>query len=462
MIKRKVKISSLYDTLVWVLLIWCVLQDFVLAALLQVFGAVGLVKMLFISKDVMLLLLFVFAAIRVKIPRIMAACLAIYCCLVFVQTGATIVSHSGAYSVTSILSSIRGLILLPTLTIVGMAVKNKVVFFDNTKKYYRFLVVIALFGLIEFAADFVFGTKDFWMDTLKLNDYYTVIKGQPALIENGTPGNWYTDIGGGYRTQKRLISIWAAPLTAGFVLLPPSLYYMMRLFSKRKQQPTLLNKSHILCTEKAVVCGIALVLTFTRQTILPYLLLLFSSFIYYNKKNRAILIVCSCLIILIVCSALTGTIIDYLYNGSTKVHIMQISQALSQISVFGSGVASFGTRFSGSIGTESQYITIIGQLGVIGLPLYMFLLLYPIMRCRKWIHRLDKETRVLLSSICFSGITYALAGIVSETVAAFTSIAQYYVLIGVSWGICMDHKKEILKFENTYYCNVSSPVPSDT
>ena len=443
--KRK---KSLYDNLVWALLIWCVLQDFVLAAMLKITRVTAFVNILFYSKDIMLIVLFVAALFRKKFPKNMAASYIVYFALVGIQTGVTLASRGGQLSITSVLSSVRGLILLPVLTFVGFSVRNKGLFLEKTKKYYRFLMVIAIIGIIEFIADILFGTKSFWMDTLGLNDFYTVIKGQPALIENGTPGNWYTDIGRGYRTQKRLISIWAAPLTAGFVLLLPALYYVMKLFKKKKMfsRAMKINQSNHLFT--VIICSVALLLTFTRQTILPYIMLCVASYLYYNKKNRKVLFICIGLLALIAGIGLSSQIISYLNNGSTRVHIIQIQNGLSHLNFLGSGVGTFGTRLTGAIGTESQYITLVGQLGVLALPIYLIIMLYPVFYCRRKANTIEKDTRVMIVSVCFAGLTYALAGIVSETVAAFTSIAQYFVLIGVCWGYCKDRKKEIITIGN--------------
>ena len=434
------KIGEMYDQLVWYLLIWCVLQDIVLSMFLKISNMVSLTKIIFFCKDILLIILFLWVILKQKLPaKYMVGCI-IYCAILIIHTVTTLVRHD-IVNITSFLSSVRGLILLPTLTVIGYGIYDKQKFLNKIKKYYYFLVIIAFVGLIEFICDRIVGTKTFWMDFLELEDYYVAIKGQPGGLENGTPGNWYTDIGKGYRTQKRLISVWAAPLTAGFVLLLPSLYYTINFLKNRKISLLKFRKNYLIELIGLIICIIALILTFTRQTLLPYLAIAIFAVLYYNKKNRIIFASIGIFILLIAICIMQEKIIDYIYNGSTMVHIIRIKEALANINFWGSGIGSFGTRFQGSIATESQYITVIGQLGVLSIIPYVFIFLYPILYCKKKAKYVDDKAKPFIVSLCFSGLTFLAAGIVSETVAAFTSIAQYYVLIGFAWGYCINIKE---------------------
>lgn len=434
------KIGNLYDKLVWYLLFWCVFQDIALAAFLRVTGMVSLTKVLFFSKDILLITLFFWALIKSKLPRSYFGVCVIYCFIVFIQIFVTII-NSDTINYTSLLSSIRGLILLPTLTVIGYCIYDKEKFLSTIKRYYWFLAIIAVIGIVEFFCDIFFGTKSFWMDFLKLEDYYVAIKGQSGGIENGTPGNWYTDIGKGYRTQKRLISIWAAPLTAGFVLLLPCMYYVINFLKNRKVINFKIQKAYLIDMFGAIICIIALVLTFTRQTLLPFLCVTVASFVYYNKKNRKIILVIGSILGISIIFLMKDKIIDYIFNGSTMVHIMRFKESFSQVNFWGSGIGSFGTRFAGSIATESQYVTVIGQTGVLTIIPYIYMLLYPIIYCRKKVRNVRDIAKPVICALCFSGLVFLAAGFVSETVAAFTSIAQYYVFIGFAWGYCKKYKE---------------------
>lgn len=435
------KTMNIYDKLVWYLLIWCVFQDIVLAAFLRITGMVGLTKILFFSKDTILIILFLWALIKNRLPQICLFVGIIYCLIITLQSIITI-SKYDTINYTSLLSSIRGLILLPTLTVIGYCIYDKEKFLLAIRKYYFFLAIVAVIGIIEFFGDIIWGTKSFWMDFLNLEDYYVVIKGQSGGIENGTPGNWYTDIGQGYRTQKRLISIWAAPLTAGFVLLLPCMYYMINFLKSRKLINLKIKKAYLIELFGAITCVVGLMLTFTRQTLLPFLCISVVTFIYYcNRKNRVRILVLAMILGLLLFFGVKDKIIDYIFNGSTMVHIVQLKESISQVNFWGSGIGSFGTRFVGAIPTESQYVTIIGQTGVLTIIPYLYMLLYPVLYCRKNVCNVGDIARTIICALCFSGLVFTVAGLVSETVAAFTSIAQYYVFIGFAWGYCKKYKE---------------------
>lgn len=455
--QNNLKIKNLYDILVCILLVWCALQDFVLCVILRFTGATLIVKLLFHSKDVILLVLFITVLLKNKIPAKFITCCLIYFAVIIIQ--AFVGMSNGDLEFKALLSSIRGLILLPTLTLIGYGIRNKEYFWIFIKKYYYFLVILAIIGLIEFVADITVGTRTFWMDILKLDNYYISIKGGSAVLENGTPGNWYTDIGAGYRTQKRVISIWAAPLTAGFVLLMPCMYYTIEYFKRRKVFSLKTSKNQFKLYKGFIFTAVALILTFTRQTLLLYIFFAFIIFVYYRRgTNREMVILGA-----IVCVALGGVllwqkIIDYMYNGSTQIHIWRLQQAITQMTFWGRGIGSFGKGWSNAVVTESQYLTMMGQLGVITIIPYMVMLVSPIIYCLGAANKMDSNNKAIIYSICFCGIIYVVAGLVSETVSAFTSIAQYYVLIGFIWGYCKNNERYKTSDENQNNSNVFAPV----
>lgn len=435
---KTVRIKNLYDGLVCFLLVWCVLQDFFLCIVLRITGLTLVVKLLFYSKDIILLVLFLSSIFRKRIPAKFIACCLFYFALVGIHT--FVGMDNTSLEITSFFSSIRGLILLPTLTLVGYSIHDKDRFRSFIKRYYWFLVIVAFIGIIEFVADITVGTKHFWMDSLKLDDFYISIKGASAGLEDGTPGNWYTDIGAGYRTQKRLISVWAAPLTAGFVLLMPSMYYAIAFFKRSKIFSSKISKSKFKLFWRFSLSTLALLLTFTRQTLLLYLVFAFFIFIHFRRKNKKVIIIGAFVFAIFMGVTLSETIINYLYNGSTKVHILRLQEAICHMNLLGRGIGSFGTRFAGAIATESFYLTMIGQLGIVSLIPYLIMLISPIIYCLKKVKKMNEEEKEIVYSICFCGMIYAVAGLVSETVSAFTSIAQYYVLIGYIWGYCKENE----------------------
>lgn len=452
---NEIKKKITYDTLVKLLIVWCVFQEIVLSLILKVTEMVIIVKMLFFGKDILMLTLFIWAMFRTKMSQEYLCIFTIYYLIVITQTIIGIHVHSNQ-GITTVLSSSRGLILLPTLTFIGYSIQNKRVFFEWIKKYYKFLMLLAIFGLLEYYVDILVGTASFWMDFIGIGRFHSIIKGQPDLLFNGVPWNWHTSGRDGTLTQNRFIGVWAAPLTAGFIMIMPCLYYTMYCFKNHCFCWKKITKNRIQSIFVFITYILSLYLTYTRQIILPYFGLTLCCWIYYRKKRKPILVFVILIFVLGII-ALGPKLVEYIYNGSTIVHINQIKNSLMHVKVWGNGVGSFGTRFSGMIATESQYITVLGQLGIIALLFYIFLTFYPILYCRRELRKINSKKKLLMVSICFSGLIYSFAGMVSETVAAFTSIAQYYIFIGVTWGYCNEYKRRI-KNEYKSDCYVSTSI----
>ena len=225
------------------------------------------------------------------------------------------------------------------------------------------------------------------------------------------------------------------------MLLMPCMYFTMCSVKKKLLFNGIISKETFKNFCALFFTAIALVLTFTRQTLILYIAFAFFIFLYYRKRSNRKVIICASLIVTIFGAIiLWEKIVNYIYNGSTIAHIMRFQESLQKISFFGSGIGAFGTRFAGAIPTESQYLTLVGQLGIISIIPYLIILIMPINFCMHRARKLEDEVKLIIYGICFCGIIYAVAGLVSETVAAFTSIAQYYVLIGFAWGYCNKNK----------------------
>ena len=108
------------------------------------------------------------------------------------------------------------------------------------------------------------------MDGCDWNWRFTLIKGQPDLLFNGVPWNWKTSGADGQLTQIRYIGIWAAPLTSAFVLILPCIYYSFYNIKQFISKHDIFNKYFFV----TVLFVVSLYLTYTRQILLPYILLI--------------------------------------------------------------------------------------------------------------------------------------------------------------------------------------------
>lgn len=439
---KKVRMKLDYDTLIWILLIWCALQEVVLSFFFKVTGSEIITKILFYSKDLLMLVLFVLAFQNFKITRKLFGPMILYYIAVIGQIIVSLIKNSDR-NLLSFFSSARGLILLPTMIIIGCGVRNKEGFFERIKKYYKMLVFFALIGIIELIADNLIGTSSFWIGGLELDRFHSKIKGQPDIFFAGVPWNWHTDGRLGSMTKRRLIGLWGAPLTSAAVLLLPCMYYTIKWFKNMSFASLKVTKNVFDNFASFMFCGIALYLTVARQFILPYLVIVLLCFVFDSGKssnNKVILLVGITFMTIIIGITFFNVIWKYIYNGSTLIHLLQIQETMQQVKFWGKGIGTFGTRFADAISTESQYITIMGQLGVIPSILYLTIFINPLIFCRKKVKNFDDEAKTIICSLCLCGIVYGLAGIVSETVGAFTSMAQYYIFLGFAVGYCIQKK----------------------
>lgn len=430
-----------YDTIIWALLIWCAFQDIVLSLFFKVTGSVMITKILFYSKDILLIVLFILAFQHFQIPKALFGLIVLYFTAVISQIMIPLIKDPGR-NMLSFLSSVRGLILLPTMIIIGCGVRNKKQFLIGIKKYYKVLVLFAIIGIIELIVDNLIGTNFFWIEGLELDRFHADIKGQPDYIYAGVPWNWHTDGRHGNMTKRRLISLWGGPLTAAAVLLLPCMYYTIRLFKNRSFTGLKVTKNAYDNFIRFILCGLALYLTVARQFILPYFGIALLCFVFYSgSNNRAILFIGLGFITIIIGASFFDIILKYVYDGSTVTHLLRIQESVKQLSFWGRGVGTFGTRFADTIATENQYVTIVGQLGVIPMILYLIIFIYPLVFCRRRAKCFDDEAKAIIYSLCLCGVVYGFAGIASETVGAFTSMAQYYIFIGFAVGYCLQEEK---------------------
>lgn len=446
------KKASLFDKSIWILLIWTVFQDFALGLIYHYTGSPAITKLIFHSKDVMMVLLYACCFVRRKMTRFNVFVQFSYVILVILQMVPCILK--GDYTVTTILASTRALLLLPAFYLIGYNIKEKERFRKNMQnKYLPFLAFAAFIGIIEYLADLVIGTKDFWLNVVQIGNFHADIKGQENLLFMGLPGNFYTYSSKGAFTLKRLVSFWGTPLTSGYCLLIPFLYFFFLWIYHRKKTNCPKTKQRKTALG-LIILFTAVLMTVTRAIILPVIAILIITLLYSQKKYGHNAIVCfgilACCLVIILLTKFEQ-IFAYLYNGSTIMHIKILTNALNELSLLGKGITSFGT--TESIGTESTYITVFGQLGILGLLLYLIMFIYPIYRCWK-VYKKNNSKDLLLITVTIAGIVYMLTGMISEQLLAYTTIAPFYIMLGCETGYWDEQRSmvqgNILKLSKIY------------
>ncbi len=411
------KRSRLYENLIIFLLYLTVFQDIALGIAYNFWGNQAVIKTLFFTKDVLMLLLFFWALFKRKFPVKILAFYAIYFLIIFIQT---IVSIKNQIPIFNILSSVRGWLLMPCLITIGYAIYNKKYFYKHLKRFIGpFMIIVSIFGLLDFFIDsYITSTLPFWKDFVGLGRFMEDIKGQETLF--GLPGNFYGQYGGEFFSQKRLVSFWGGPLTAGYILVIPVLYYFFKALNPYGKHWSF---KYLICFS---IVLLALICTFTRAIILPTLFVLILFVLLKGREDDKLFVIFLIPIVLAVLVLKFDSIYAYIYDGSLIEHINQFTNSFSQVSLFGDGIATFGVHTS--IGTESVYISSLGQNGIISLILFIIGNAFPLYLLLKPV---KKYKRNLLFYVMIAvGALMLISGFISEQLIAYTSIAPYYIILG--------------------------------
>lgn len=386
--RHKLRLSSLYNGLIFFLLFYCAIQDFFIPVVYKVTGSSAIANFLFYQKDILLIVLFAWSLKRVR-DKILRTGSLIYLMLVFVLL---MLSAVGVFSVdtslTSLLSNTRMVILLPCFVCIGSAIKNRDGFLDTLcNKWFPFIVLMAVIGLAEYALDFLVGTKSFWTDTIGYTGYYVDIKKQASHMLCG-------------------------------------IYYFIKaakVFEKKK-----IEKFDVRNFIRFLIVFVAIYYTHTRA-ILISLLLISAIYIFTNVRKSLGLLAIMIIGGLGAVFALDfNEIQQFMVDGSTLAHIGAVTRTMDmlRISLFGHGIGSLGV--GASLTTESSYLTLLGNVGIIGTVLYLTIYLRG-MKLAKYSRESD-----IGKLIRYCSYVYLITGFISEQLFAYTSIAQFFVLLGLS------------------------------
>lgn len=419
---------NVYNFLICYLLVWVVFQDFFISIFYNITGLEFVSKLLLYSKDIIMIILFLDASLKIllnktKIRKFKTIVIFSYSYLLFVGIYVLITLFNMNISFLSLFATLRGIILLPVFIIISLGVddyNDLLKFF--TSKYFIFLIIIAAIGVV----DFYFSSKDFWRDVIGIGKYTTDIKQQGNRLVEGLPGNFYGDYGKGYFIQKRLVSVWAVPLTAAYVLCIPFIYYLMSIkeFSRKY------IKEIIYC----LFLFFSIYLTHTRAIILPCIAIVLCFIAYRFRKYGYKFFVPLGGIILVFIMIFWQSIYLKIFDGSTHGHINSLITSMKQINLLGSGIGTFGVW--SNISTENSYFTIMGQIGIIGLILYLSIWIITIKNIIFKIINTKKISNLEITVIVLS-LIYSLTGVISEQIFAFTTIIPYYLLLGIINNKCL-------------------------
>ena len=412
---------TLYDKTVLFLMYWVIFQDFLLPLVYKYTGMASVTSVLFYLKDMLMIGLFVAAIFTKHINRRLFICTLLYLVGFLVTFVITMLREVPLFTA---MQSGRGMLLLPVFLCVGSAVSDKAVFRDTViRKYLPVLLVSALFGVFDCVLDKLVGTKEFWRTGIGLTNFLTDIKKQEPYMIEGLPGNFYGSYGNDFFSVKRLVGFWAGPLTAAYSLLLPLLYYYVDLYPDLR---TNIRTSRIRSCAVMLFLVVAIYLTKTRAILLLGLLMIGWHTITHYRKNTRFASLAGISVVVLLLFIDYNALLRFLYDGSTLGHILSIFEAIKNIklSLFGQGFAFVGIY--GSVGSENTYLSLLGNMGIWGLGLFVFLLVRQILLCGA----AAKKGNAFDRAVFYTGIAMAISGMISEQLTAFTTIVPIYILLG--------------------------------
>lgn len=413
---------TLYDNTILFLMYWVIFQDILLPLVYKYTGMVSVASVLFYLKDLLMIGLFVAAVFSRRIDRRLMSLSLLYLAG-FVVT--FVITMFRDVPLMNALQSGRGMLLMPVFFCIGSAVSDKEAFRETVvRRYFPVLLASVLFGIADWALDKVIGTQEIWRSGVGLTRYLVDVKHQEPYMVQGLPGNFYGSYGNDFFSVKRLVGFWAGPLTAAYSLLLPMLFYYFDVHEDLKPG---IRVSRLPKLMALLLLVVGLYLTRTRAMLLLGILMIGLYSVIHFRKNMRITLLGVLGVIAVLSVMDYGALWRFLYDGSTVGHIISIVEAVEnmKLSLFGQGFAYVGIY--GSIGSENTYLSLLGNMGIWGLCLFVYLFARQILRCRV----AAKRGNSFDQAVFYTGIAMAASGMISEQLTAFTTIAPVYILLGV-------------------------------
>lgn len=281
---------------------------------------------------------------------------------------------------------------------------------DEKVDFLKFIINIgvfqAIFGIVE---EFILGDK-FWL-ALNISSLFKA-KGFSRWVIAGMPGNYYSAdfysiIG---RSVRRLVGITTDPLlTAHFLAF--CIVILLFLDVDKKNEKIF----------KIVLLSIATFLTLSKGAILIVAI----SFLYKVWiKNRKVAI----FLIVFAITGLVGIIQSNILR-TVSIHLAGLTTAAESISIIGGGIGTSGNLASlggkSTTSGESFFGMILGQLGIIGLLLFIWM----IKRMTKLLFA--EKNKIYVYAIIAYIIAITIEAIVSESAINFVGSGVAFIALGI-------------------------------
>lgn len=427
--------------LVILCLIWFPMQDTILSFLYRIYPGnylfvfLILKEIMIISAFFLLLINFVMSnKLVISKIEIFSFLYLLLCLFYFLFVEVEGISKIAAFT------TLRTLLLPILLVIVGkwlmLNLKEIRIF---TKVIITMGILSVLFGFIEILTP----VEKFWLGIMDLYGFLTNVKGMPLHhFVKSVPGNFWGFVG-----ERRMAGLHGSPLALGYYVVVPILITFSLMISNYK-----INKF------SCVILMIGIFLTETRMAIIAVVLGIFLilkeqvlNFILNSKIHKIAFLMLSFLIFGgITLIVLSDQVRSFLYKtitiqeGRAIGHLNALMQSVSVVDEFiikGAGIGTagawasiHGSRVKG-MASENVYIPIMVQIGGIGLFLF-FLWWYNCYKKLSLKYKQEKNLYLkgLIKAILAANVVYFISGFVSEQILTFTSVAHFWLLLGILVG----------------------------
>lgn len=425
--------------LILICFIWFPVQDTILSLLYQLYPSI-IWKTLLISKESLILmvlgllfyrkiLLGKWTVSRVEILSVFF----IYLCFFYF-----LFVRSENVAITAVHTTFRSVLLPILFVITGKWLELNEA---EIKLLIKVIILVSIFSIIFGFVEMLIPVEKFWNGFLDLYGFLTKIKGLqegPGFARN-VPANFWGSV-----NIRRMAGAVASPLALGYFLLVPILLLSSNIL-------TIKNKNLIL---SFLILG--LLLTEARAAIAGTII----GITIINKKEfrkalsarvgRDFLIMFLVFVIVISGFILISQIRNFIFasagvrEGRIIGHFLALQGSLMNISEtvlvgkgFGSAsswAVSQGSKIAGA--GESAYLSIMYQIGGIGLGLFLLWWYFVFARLKRIqeITKNDFLEKISKAFICIN-IIYFFTGFISEQILTFTSVAHFWILTGAILGM---------------------------
>lgn len=441
--------TYIIEKIIFIIIIFTIMQDFVLANLLNIGISASVLRMVYYLKEAVILLvgMYVFFIYLSK-PYVKVS--KMYCILILYVIDIIIYYFVGNVNVGFKYATVgvRQYIIPLCMFIIGVFIGHRMdlkAFNILEKNLYNLSIFLIATTIVER----FFISIDFWK-SVNMVRFEALVKSNGGIYtQSGSTliQNMYT------AGVRRALGVAANPLLLSYFLIPLLFYFFSKLlFENRKRNRNVLFTISIFGCQLATLTRAVIVSELLALIIFVVIMLIYNHKIY-NLKIWKLFGFLALLGMVIFGEKIYNIIYATLNNldgGSAGMHIFQLKVGMSYIM---DGWYGLGTGNGSNLvaitamsnkATEFAYSNITIDLGIVGTILYI---LFNIDLCKKFINGIEHRKnntreRVMYLTSTFSIITWFISGLFSPQMWTMKSVLLSWFLYGISFAFIEKEKNE--------------------